>query len=386
MDKKIKIAYLDQSHIFSGAENSLLSLVQHLDVEKYEPTLVFIYPHEHQKRYDVKCEKICLEAKIQWWMGSDRWQKPIRGTDLIKRIVLGYKLASWAKTNNIDIVHINLMNPKSFWWGVWLKLFVIKSVAHARSEPWSWIPSTKVQKQYDVIISVSDFVKNRVQTKFLHPNITSIYDPVERMNDNSQMSREILFSRLGVDEFKNIVSSVGLLAPHKGHEMAILVFSALSKEFDDLVLVIAGGGSNDELERLKQIVEDEGMIGKVVFTEKQIDFVESVYMYSKFVFSLTIPGEAFGRVPFEAALCGAVTIAPTKGAVVELIEDQVSGFLADPLSKEEVLGKARYILNHPDESEVILKRLQEKIKDELSAKAYANKVTDIYRNLMLEQR
>ncbi|MCK5535254.1 MAG: glycosyltransferase, partial [Bacteroidales bacterium] len=212
MNNKINIAFLDQSHVFSGAENSLFSLIQQIDPEQYESTLIFIYPKKHQKRFDVNCHKTWLEPKIQWWMGSDRWQNPLRGTDLIKRIVLGYKLARWAKKNSIDIVHINLMEPKSFWWGFWLKWFNVKSVIHIRSQSWSWMPSAKVQKQYDAIITVSNYVKKRVQTKFLHDNITSIYNPVKIMEQKLQMSREELFSQLHIDNSKDIVSSVGLLA------------------------------------------------------------------------------------------------------------------------------------------------------------------------------
>jgi len=46
--KKIKIAFLEYSDIFSGAEMSLYSLVKYLDPNKFESTIYFRYPLEHQ--------------------------------------------------------------------------------------------------------------------------------------------------------------------------------------------------------------------------------------------------------------------------------------------------------------------------------------------------
>ena len=114
---KIKIAYLDQSHIYSGAESSLNSMIKYLDKDLFEPIIIFKFPLDHQKRYsNLDCKKIFLFEKIKWWMGSDRWKRPIRGSDFFTRIILGLKLAFLVKKNNVDVLHINLMKPNSFWW------------------------------------------------------------------------------------------------------------------------------------------------------------------------------------------------------------------------------------------------------------------------------
>jgi len=91
--KKIKIAFLEYSYIFSGAENSLSSLITYLDKDKFDIRIYFQFPMEHHQRYDeLKCQKTYLFNKKKWWMGSDYWNNPIRGTDFLKRFLFALKL------------------------------------------------------------------------------------------------------------------------------------------------------------------------------------------------------------------------------------------------------------------------------------------------------
>ncbi|MDP3465859.1 MAG: hypothetical protein Q8R86_08835, partial [Sulfuricurvum sp.] len=110
MNPKIKIAFLDYSHIFSGAEMSLHSLISHLNPKRFESVILFRFPQPHQKRYDdLRCRKISLVSEKKWWMGSDRWKRPIRGSDMLKRIIFGFKIIRFAKKEQINILHINLI-------------------------------------------------------------------------------------------------------------------------------------------------------------------------------------------------------------------------------------------------------------------------------------
>ena len=381
-NKKIKVAYLDQSKVFSGAENSLLYLIENLDLNKYEPIITYIYPQEHQKRYGNICKEIYLNNAIKWWMGSDAWKKPIRGTDFLKRIILGFKLASLAKKEHIDIVHINLLEPKSYWFVFLLNLFRIKIVGHSRSEPLQWIPNSNIQNKMASIITVSDFIKEKVLFKFEHKYVFTIYDPVDALKYKDIVSKEELYKKLNITENKKIISSVGLLAPHKNHEMAIKVFAKLTKKFNDLTLLIAGGGSQERISILKNLAKEFGVLNDVIFTEKQIDFIDSVYTHSEFIFSLTLPGEAFGRVPFEALFCKTPTIGPTRGAILELIDDMKTGFIADPESLDDVYAKADFILSNKEETKKIVEAGYEYFKELLAPKTSAKKVMKLYESIL----
>ena len=383
MNKKLKVAYLDQSKVFSGAENSLLSLIQNLDVNKFKPSIVYIYPQEHQKRYGHICQEYYLNNAIKWWMGSDRWKNPLRGTDFLKRIFLAYQLASLAKKNNIDIVHINLLEPKSYWLVFFLKLYGIKSVAHVRSQAANWMPDKSIQEKFDLIITVSNYVKERVNSKYIHKNIHAVYDPVDATREKAVLSKSELYKKLNIEENVKLVSSVGLLSPHKNHEMAIKVFAKLTEKFQNFKLLIAGGGSDDRVKVLEDLATELGVDEDVILTKKQIDYIDSVYTHSKFIFSLTIPGEAFGRVPFEALFCHTPTIGPTTGAILELVDDMKTGFIADPLSVDDVYKKADFILSNEKETQKIVQDGYAYFQKLLSPKNSADRVMSLYESTFI---
>ena len=142
---KTKVAYLDYSPHFAGAERALYTIISHLDRERFEPILVFPFPYEHHHRYDdLDCEKIYLSDGLKWWMGSDRWKSPIKGSDFIKRTIFGYRLANQLSKRGVRILHVNLLRPDSLMWIWFCESFGIKVVGHFRSLSMAWVPPISV--------------------------------------------------------------------------------------------------------------------------------------------------------------------------------------------------------------------------------------------------
>jgi glycosyltransferase involved in cell wall biosynthesis len=383
MSKRIKIAFVEYSNIFSGAEMSLHSLIKYLDPTAFESLIYFRYPLDHQERYaDLSCEKRYIANEKKWWMGSDRWKKPIRGSDFLKRFIFGFKLALMAKKEKIDIVHINLIRPDTLLWAWWPRLFGIKVIGHSRSDTMSWIPSASLQKQCDAIICVSDFVKDKVLIKYHSSSAYTVYDPVDFNHYEDGVTKEQALECLEIDPRQKLLASVGLLSPHKGHDMAIRVFSRLAEQFPNHILMIAGGGNSNELKRLKHLAIEKGIENRVIFTEKQIANISTVYRASDLIFSLTTRGEAFGRVPFEGNSCDTAVIAPAKGAAIELITDNETGFLVDPLDEEAILVKTLYVLNNPSETKAIVEKGKHYFGPKLSPEHSAQEVAKIYHTVL----
>lgn len=383
MNKKIKVAFLDYSHIFSGAEMSLHSLIHHLDPEKFESILLFRFPQPHQDRYaDLTCRKHSLAAEKKWWMGSDRWKKPIRGSDMLKRIIFGFKIVRFSKKEKINILHINLIKPETYWCARIAQWFGIRVVGHSRSDAMSWIPSEALQKQCDAIICVSDFVKNKVLTKYPSSNAFTVYDAIDFNQFKIHRSREEILQSFGIDCSKKLLASVGLLSPQKGHDIAIEVFAILADRLPDYILMIAGGGGDDELARLKRLAQEHGIISRVYFTEKQIPNISEVYHTAELIFSITTTGEAFGRVPFEAMACSTPVIAPTKGAAVELITDNETGFLVDPFDLSTAAAKVLKILENSEETSKIVENGKQYFEALLSPKRSAENIANIYLKIL----
>lgn len=370
---KTKVAYLDYSLHFAGAERALYTIISNLDRDRFEPVIVFPFPCEHHHRYDdLECEKLYLSDGIKWWMGSDRWEKPIRGTDFVKRTIFGYRLARVLSLKDIKILHVNLLRPDCLMWIWFCGRYNIKVVGHFRSLSMQWVPSVNIQQRCGAIISVSKIVREHAMTKYKHPNNIVIYDSIEPSKCIVPFQK------------KNIISSVAVLAPHKGHDNAIMAFDKIASRYPDYELHIVGGGmdSHSELGRLKDIAKNSESADKIKFTEKQVDNVELYYGQSKLVLSLTKQGEAFGLVPFEAALCGTPTIAPNKGAITELLVDGVSGILVETLDVDAIADRIDWALSNYDKSVGITARTLDVIDDRLRPEVMSAQIMDVYSQLL----
>jgi glycosyltransferase involved in cell wall biosynthesis len=381
--KIIKIAYLDISSFFAGAEMSLYSLVNHLPKNEATPLLVFPYPQAYQKRYnDLQCKTLYLASEKRWWMGSEKWEKPLRGTDVLKRIIFGIKLAFILKREHIDILHLNLLHPKSFWWIWCAKRIGIKIVAHYRSDSQQYIPTIKIQKLCDAIICVSNFVKEKAYSRYSLSKAYTVYDPIDFEKHERKMTKDQALEWLQFDPNVRLLTSVGQLARGKGHHMALRAFSKISAKFPNSRLLIAGGGNPDELKYLKDLANELNIAERTIFTETQISYIDTVYDASDLIFSLTLEGEAFGRIPFEALSHQVPTLAPTKGAALELITDNGTGFLVDPYDADAIAKKAIDILTNSHETNKIIENGLKLFKPKFSPETSAGSILTIYKSLL----
>ena len=371
---KTKVAYLDYSPHFAGAERALYTIISHLDRERFEPILVFPFPYEHHHRYDdLDCEKIYLSDGLKWWMGSDRWKKPIRGTDFIKRSIFGYRLVKQLLKRGVNILHVNLLRPDCLMWLWFCRKHGIKVVGHFRSLPMEWVPPVSVQNRCDVIISVSNIVREHAMSVYQHPKNEVIYDSISLSHNKYQDSTK-----------KKMISSVAALFPNKGHDNAIMAFDKIASRYPEYELCIVGGGATEkssELMRLKAVSKSTNCSERIRFTERQVSNVEEYYSQSQLVLALTKEGEAFGLVPFEAALCGTPTIVPNRGAVTELLEDGVSGIMVETLNVDAIAERIDWALSHYEDSLEICSKTLKVIESRLTPEIMDKHIMDVYRDL-----
>lgn len=375
-----RVAFLDYSPVFAGAERVLYNVIAHIDRSKYEPILIFPYPMEHQKRYDdLDCEKIYLANGLKWWMGSDRWKHPLRGTDLLKRTIFGRRIAKIIKKKGIDILDVNLMRFDVKMW-IWAtrKFTNAKIVGHYRSQEQDWVAPADAQRLFDVIACVSMFSKMRFQLKGKFVRAEVLYDSVDVDVMKSDLSKKEAKERLGYEEDTILLTSVGQLSKHKGHDNAIRAFAAIADDFPNARLLIAGGGSKDLVDYYRNIADKLCVADKVSVSGKQLGNIQDVYRATDLTLSLTKVGEGFGLVPYESALIGTPFIAPNFGAVLEFVTDGETGLLVDTNEIDAVEHKIRYALVHPAETSEMVKKLQTVIHDKLTPQVLANNLDKLY--------
>lgn len=377
--QKIKIAYLDYSYVFAGAERVLYTIIDNLDRTKYKPYMVFPFPREFHQRYDsLDCEKHYLSPKLTWWHGSEYWKHPLRGTDMLKRFIFGRRLAKYLTRNDIGILHVNLLRPDCYFWIKPCHDAGIKVIGHFRSQTKEWISGSKVQKCCDLILCVSKFSRDSFIENGIYTESRVLYDSIDTGTLHCELTKEEAKEKLGFPKECILLSSVGQLSPHKGHDNAIRAFAEILQRYPNALLYIAGGGDS---QYLKDIVQELNVTDKVMFSETQVSNIQEVYRASDIALSLTKIGEPFGLVPFESSYIGTPFVAPEFGAITEFVEGDGKNLLVDTNDVKKIVERIDWILTHHTEADSIVAQIQQLIKDQIVPSVMASNLSKVYNEL-----
>lgn len=382
MSKKIKIAYLDYSPVFAGAERVLYTIINNLDRSKYEPYMVFPFPREFHRRYEtLDCEKHYLSPKLTWWHGSEYWKHPLRGTDMLKRFIFGRRLAKYLNDNGISILHVNLLRPDCYFWIKPCHDAGIKVIGHYRSQDYEWVSGPKVQRCCDLILCVSKFSRSHFISKGIFTESRVLYDSIDTGTLQCSLSKQEAKHKLGFPIDCILLSSVGQLSRHKGHDNAIRAFAKIMERYPNALLYIAGGGDS---QYLKDIAQELNVSNKVILSERQVSNIQEVYRASDIILSLTKVGEGFGLVPFESSYIGTPFVAPEFGAITEFVDGDGKNLLVDTNDVNKIVERIEWILTHHTEAESIVAQIQQLIKERIVPSVMVNNLSKVYDELSLK--
>ena len=380
------VVFVDKSRVLAGAEMNLCLLTEHLDKAKFRAVIATDYPlphHEVYRRYGV--EVLHRTTEVKWWMGTDRWRCPPRGTDAIKRMIFARQLQHIMEDCDAQILHINLLSRNS-----WVDLSAarrmgVRTVGQVQSLLSQRHLDKRCLELCDEVICISDCVAHEIAGLTETSKIIRIYCPISVAKTIGLEECYSAKRELGLNPHAPVISSVAMLDPRKGHEVAILAFAKLSTEFPDATLLIAGGAyaesGNRESERLRRIATDFGVNSRVVFGGYVSD-MRKVYAASDIVLALSNDGEAFGRVTVEAAAHGRVAIATALGATPELICDGVTGFLVPPNDPDAVVERCRRVLIDNDLARRIGVSGREHVARNFDPDTIARQVEKLYEHLL----
>jgi glycosyltransferase involved in cell wall biosynthesis len=157
-----------------------------------------------------------------------------------------------------------------------------------------------------------------------------------------------LLKELNIPNNCKIILTVCRLSFEKNIETLIKAFTKISIE--NVVLIIVGKG--DQKRYLEELVKKLNLTKKVIFTGERKD-IERFYRIAD-LFVLPSIYEGFGLVYLEAMACGVPCIALKPDypnfiiASSEVIDDGVTGLLADPYSIDSLIEKIERILFDDD--------------------------------------
>ncbi len=313
-NEKIHIAFLVHTYGFGGLENMVTNLVNHLDPNRFESTIISFAPLQPlDNRVDLsRTQVISLNKK-----GGNN-------------PVLIYKIYQLLKRIRADIVQTHN-------WGtavegiIGAKIARIQGIVHAeRGTIEDKERNVKLQRFLwgfaDQVLSVSEGHRKKVTNIVGFPNerMKVIVNGVdtERFFPNPTI-KAVIRQKLGLKTNSLCIGTVGSLRFVKNQSLLIKACKAVLSQFDQVEVLIVGAGPL--VSQLKLEVKTLGLSEKIRFVGVQPDIPEILNALDIFV--LPSRSEGMPNAVLEAMACGVPVISTSVGGVPEVIESEKNGIL-----------------------------------------------------------
>ncbi|MDB5203425.1 MAG: glycosyltransferase family 4 protein [Ferruginibacter sp.] len=329
LQRKIRVLECIRQGQIGGGESHLLSLVENLDRNLYEPVVLSFTDGpmiDRLKAMNVPTHIIHTEKPFD----IRKWKK-------VKQLILGEK---------IDLVHAHgtRANSNVFWAAKSLKLPIIYTV-HGWSFHGDQHPLVRkirvggeklLTSKMDVNISVSDSNKKSGQ-KYLHNfNSEVINNGIDRKRFNPQGNFKNIREELGISSGETLVLFIARFTSHKQPLALLKAFAVAVEKNPSLKLLMVGDG--DEKAEALQLVKQLGIQERVIFQSFRQDVPDVLAAADIFVLPSLWEGLPIGLL--EAMSMGKAVIGTNVDGTCEVIEHKKNGLLIELSNLTEDLAAA----------------------------------------------
>ncbi|MFW6095605.1 MAG: glycosyltransferase, partial [Bacteroidota bacterium] len=170
---------------------------------------------------------------------------------------------------------------------------------------------------------------------------------------------------------------------NKGHDLLLNAFDIVSKEIDDIHLVIGGGSPNPKprekevYDNMKKIIKEKNIERVHIIGYVPDDKLVQYYQQAEF-FVLPSIFEPFGMTSQEAMACGKPVIASKYGGIKQILSHNKNGFLVDPKNSQEFADAMIKLLKDDNLKQRLGDEANRIIQEEYSWEAMAEKHINFY--------
>jgi len=330
---RLRVLFVHHVGCLSGAEHSLLALLEALDRERYAlraccpegplPRRLAAAGAQVHTLPMARLRRSRDPFYLMAWLR--RWR---RATARILRVI---------RTDGADLVHAN--STEAF-------LYAQRAGRRARV-PVLWhvrdlVPLSglgrRLARRAAKVIAISDAVaRHLVEEKVPAEKIVRIYNGIDLETHRARAQEEVP----DLPGPGPVATLVAQLVPWKRHEDFLRAFQLASRKHPDLWGMLVGsdlfGDHPGYFTRLQSLCRSLGIADRIVFAGQRAD-VPAILARSAL---LVHPAERepFGRVVLEAMALGTPVIAASSGGLPELVADGRTGLLV-PVGRPDLLAEA----------------------------------------------
>jgi len=381
-----KILYLSHSPGLYGGEIALLTLMRHLDRQRFEPIVVL--PGDGPLK--VEFEKIGVRTFL---CPLDRWirfQWDCRSFDNGSDNAIA-RIAGIIRDESIDLVHSN--SSVIHEGAVAAKLNGVPHVWHIHEtlpdhpELTSLIPLNLtlhiIALLSDAIITVADAGQKQFREVGIHEKLITIHNGIDPGPFHLPLNISIR-DELGISDNALLVVILGSVTERKGYRQLLEAARQVCNHLQNVQFLWVG----QLHEPMRQDLADK--VGELGLQEHftHLDFRYDVPQILRSVDLLVLPSvnEAFPLVILEAMASGKPVVATRCGGTAESVDDGKTGFLV-PVANPEALAEKILILARDVELRLAMgRRAAASFKKNFTANRYARNVEALYEQILAAPR
>lgn len=359
---RTNILFVTHADKKGGAEQSLIHLINYLDVSKYR--IYLLCPGDASYLHEIRTEYELF---------------PLRLNSIKKRLGFGYletvlRMRAFVKRKRIDIIHAN--GWRAPWYAAPLKFMTSsKLVWHHRDYTHLRMFNRVLPRFFDQVICISRFVASSVQGA----NKTIIYNGVDP--ETARMPK----SRAFMEDDTLIIGMFGRIVEWKRYDLVIEAVKKLAdgKAYNWKLLIVGDAsvdGSESYYADLVRKVRDYGLEENVVFygySPRPLDVMKECDLTINFSLN-----EPFGRVIIESMLVRTPVIVSDSGGAPEIVEETKGGWIVKDGDVEALYQTIRLVYSKTVDYQELAERGYAAVMNEFNMNAIARKVETAYRSLL----
>ena len=376
------IVFLHSSSELYGSDRSLLNLVKNLDKDKFNITVIL--PEDGPlvdkiNSFDnvevIINELAVLRRKNLSLSGMSKYFiELIRSIKFINNLI---------KEKSIDIVYTN--TSVIFVGGISAKICKVKSVWHIReiikSKYERFIVSKIVNIFSDYIIANSKATaeaisKNKDKVKVVYNAID--IEKNSGLEDIDEVYKEVAATIVRSNN-KIKIGMAGRINRWKGQKLFVDMAKLVSEENDNVEFLIAGDvykGEDYILDDLKGYILESGVKDKIGLLG-QVDNMSNSYKKLGIFVLPSIQPEPFGLVVIEAMNNKLPVVATNHGGPVEIIDNNIDGFLVDYKDAREMAQVVNKLIKDKELRNYISANAEKKVKEKFNVSRYVDEISYI---------
>ena len=387
---KIKVLYfVPIASAIGGADRALIYLIQGLDPDYYEVTVVLPEEGDYLSLYQA------LPVKIKFLQACtierfDNIRKLLSSAARLPRSVL--TLVKIIRREGIDVLHTQKIN--SLDGVIAARLTGIASVQSIHENPapplWLWqLLSSIIYALNDQIIVSCDETSRQVPA--LNPSrrkISKIHNGIDltAFQDQGVSSLRVEF---GIPDTAKVVGVVSRLAPSKGIEYFLQAIPQILALHSDVYFMVVGDtttGSPSELDynqSLHSLVRDLGVASQVIFTGTRQDIVAVLQAIDIFVHPAK--ADILPVVIMQAMAMARPVVATHVGGIPEEVDDRVTGILVPPGDSLALAEAIMRLLESPDLRQSMGRAGKRRCEQHFSISQYVQEIQRVYHQILLNK-